>query len=218
MRGKYLILGLFLILSLAGCSLFTKPDDQDDPPETYTGGEISSLTMEIAGPTKVKLTWTDTFEDEDGFYIDRREWDGAWVEKMITVGVEVNTAIDNEAELGKVYYYRVRAFKGSAISQEEAHQLNFYLPAPQNIDYDFSWSNPRRICLFWDNVATWADSIVIAKKHSGEDWVPRYAVLPGSAIQYNDMDFYTNKTTTWSFTAHYGEQRSISPTLTIQAP
>lgn len=218
MRGKHLILGLFLILILAACSLFTKPDEQDDPPEIYSDGEITSLSMEIVGPTKVKLTWTDSFEDEDGFYVDRREWDGAWEEKIVMVGADVDSAVDSTAVLGTTYYYRVRAFKANAVSQEEAHQFNFFLPAPQNIDSDFNWNNPSRIRLFWDNVATWADSIVIAKKHSGEDWVPGYAVLPGSAVQYNDMDYNRNKTTTWSFTAYYSDKKSLSPTLTVQAP
>lgn len=215
MRNTIMILCGLLLLGLSGCDLFS-PEEED--PDPYTGGSVTNVQFHILSPTDVQLNWTEDYPDEDGFYVDRKLWNGAWEKKILQVGANTTMAVDTTAELGKVYYYKVYAFKGNQESEEEQVQYNFYLPAPQNLDYDFSWSQPNRMRLFWQNQAVWADSIVVARRLEGEQWTPHVAVLDGSATEYIDQDYNVSLTTSWGFTAYYQEHVSQQATLTMMPP
>ncbi len=214
MNKFFLFLGFAMLLLLSSCNWFTN----EDPPDVYTGGTVTSVTFELLSPTHVKLNWVENFPDETGFYVDRKLWDGAWQRKILHVGANVTTATDSTAELGKVYYYKIYAHRGEDESVEEEQQYNCFLPCPYNVDYDYSWSFPNRLRLFWTNQATWADSIVVAKRISGEEWTPHVAVLPGDATEYTDYTYNVNQITSWGFTAYYQEHVSQQHTITMMPP
>ncbi|HOY84637.1 MAG TPA: hypothetical protein PLQ80_05000 [Candidatus Syntrophosphaera sp.] len=214
-RLSLLLLGGLLLLVLASCDLLN-PDGDDPLP--YTGGTVSEVTFELLGPTEVRLNWAENFPDEDGFYVDRKLWDGAWERKIQSVAANATTVVDTTAQLGKVYYYKVYAFKGEQESVEEQQQYNCYLPAPADLDYDYSWSQPNRVRLFWLNKAAWADSIVVAKRLSGEQWTAHLAALPGSATEWTDLGYNHSQTVTWGFTAYFQDQVSQQATLTLMPP
>lgn len=216
-KALIIVFVALLALGLSSCNLF----NNDDDPEIYTGGSVTEVTFAVSSPTSVTLTWEEDFTDEDGFYVDRQAWDGGWQEwekKILTVDADVHTAIDTDADLGTSYRYRVYAFKGDAVSDEIAWDYNFWLPYPQNLDYDFSWATPTRIRFFWDNIAPWADSIVVAKRPAGEEWTPHYATLPGNATEYMDSSYDVSIDNTWGFTAYYQEHISSQYTITMMAP
>lgn len=210
---QILLAGILLVLA-AGCKPFVHEDD----PDPYTGGEVSGLTFQIIGPGVVKLFWQENFTDEDGFYVDRRRWDGQWESRILQAYPDQVCINDIFAELGQVYYYRVYAFKGNSLSLPVEAQFNFYLPPPANLDYDFSWNTPGRIRFFWTNEAAWADSIVVAKRLEGQDWVPRVAVLPGNAVDWTDLDYDVSQTATWSFTTYYQHYVSNPAQITMIPP
>ena len=204
-------------LGLSSCNLFSPDDD----PEVYTGGSVISVAFVVAGPHSVTLNWEEDFPDEDGFYVDRQIWDGgwqAWEKKILTVGADIHTAIDETAVMGSSYRYKVYAHKGDALSEETPRDYNFWLPYPKDMDYDFSWANPTRVRFFWNNEAPWADSIVVAKRPEGQEWTPRYATLGGNATEYWDTDFNVNIDNTWGFTAYYQNFISQQYTITLQTP
>jgi len=215
MRWYLLVVLCVALLCLGGCNLFG-PEDED--PDPYTGGTVSDVAFEIMGPASVKITWTENFADEDGFYVDRKLWDGEWERKILQCGPNETQVTDPSAVLGSVYYYKVYAFKGDRESEEEQVQYNFYLPWPQNVDYDFSWNQPGIIRFFWTNQAAWADSIVVAKRVSGGQWEAPYAVLAGNATEYTDPAYNVAVEATWGFTTYYQEHISSQTTITMMPP
>ncbi len=212
MKGIVAICAILLLI--AGCNLFTDTDD----PDIYAGGEVSSVTFQVEGPNTVRINWTETFPDEQGFYIDRKVWDGTWEKKLIQVPAEATTALDTTAVLGTVYYYKVYAYKNDAESVEEQVQYNFYLPAPKDPEYDFSWTNPTRIRISWENLAPWADSIRVSKKIGDGFWVTPYQVLAGDATEFMDNNFNVEVVNTWSIVAYYEEHFSQQALLTLMPP
>jgi len=213
---RYSIATLLIVLSLGlmSCDLF----NSDDDPEPYTGGEISAVTFEMLGPGQVKINWMENFADEDGFYVDRQKWPDAWERKYLNAGPNETSVVDEEAELGNVYYYKVYAVKGDRESDEEEQQFNFYLPSPINISYEYNWNLPNRIRLLWTNNATWADSIVIAKKVAEGEWASPYTVVAGGTTEFMDMDFNINVVNTWGFTTHYQDHISNQYLYTLMPP
>ncbi|NLG18241.1 MAG: hypothetical protein GX556_12985 [Fibrobacter sp.] len=206
---------LVFCFGLVSCNLLNPEDD----PERYTGGEVSAVSFDILGPGQIRIKWKENFTDEDGFYVDRKKWPETWERKVLHTGSNETTVTDNEAELGSIYFYKVYAVKGDRQSEEEDVQFNFDLPGPTNIETDFNWNRPDRIRLWWTNNATWVDSIVIAKKVSGEQaWTFPYAVLPGDATEFIDLDMNINVTNNWSFTAYYRNHKSIQNTCTLMPP
>lgn len=212
---RYLLLGICVcLLVLSGCDWFS-PDDEPDP---YTGGSVTNVSFEILSPTSVKITWAEDFPDEDGFYVDRKLWDGQWEHKILHCGSNETQVTDTNAVLGSVYYYKVYAVKGNKESVEDQVQYNFLLPWPYNVDYDYNWNQPGIIRFFWTNQAAWADSIVVAKRISGEQWVSPYAVLPGNATEYTDPSYTVTVEATWGFTTYYQEHISSQATITMMPP
>ena len=78
----------------------------------------SHLTAEAMSPFKVRLSWTDTSSDVDGFDIETRVWNGQWV-KTASVGKKSGTNDNREfidtvgIEPRRTYTYRVRAIRGT---------------------------------------------------------------------------------------------------------
>ncbi|MCG2761366.1 MAG: hypothetical protein L6407_09160, partial [Candidatus Delongbacteria bacterium] len=59
--------------------------------------------------TDVTLTWTDNSIGEDGFKIDRKIGDGAWVENYAVVDSNIVSFNETLPDTGK-YYYKVKAY------------------------------------------------------------------------------------------------------------
>lgn len=217
---KQLLSCLLLISTLVimGCNLFTKDDDDNDP-VLYEGGVVDSVRFQVMAPTSIQITWAETFTDEDGFYIDRKVWDGEWHNRILHVGPNVHSVIDETGDLDEVYYYHVYAYKGDAESVKEQIQYNFNLPYPDNVDWSYNPnSSPTHIRLFWTNLATWADSIVVAKKINYEVVDSHYAKLAGNATEYTDVAYDHALTTTYGFTAYYQDHTSQQYNLTLVPP
>jgi hypothetical protein len=219
--NRFLLFLIVLITAamLTGCP-FTPEEDDNDPeePTLYTGGEIAGVTFEVLGPNSVRIRWSENFPDEEGFVIDRKEWDGEWTYNLLTTSANDTTVVDDTAALDKIYYYHVYAFKGNAHSVKDQIQYNFNLPYPANIDYDYSWSNPNRIRMFWSNLAPWADSIVVAKRLDYGTWTPGYAILSGAAEGYTDTAYNVQTTTSYGYTAYYQDHQSQQYVITFQPP
>lgn len=211
---RYLLLAGMILILTASCKPFVHEDD----PDPYTGGEVSALSFQIVGPGVVKLSWNENFPDEDGFYVDRRRWDGPWETRILQAYPNQVCITDIFATMGEVYFYRVYAFKGNSLSEPVEQQYNFLLPPPADVDYDFDWNAPTRIRFFWTNQAAWADSIVVAKRLEGQDWTPNVAVLSGNACEWTDPSYDVTTSTTWSFTTLYQEHASIPALITMVPP
>jgi Zn-dependent metalloprotease len=75
----------------------------------------SNLVGTAASTTSAKLTWKDNTTDETGFRIERATVGTSFV-KVATVGVNITTYTNTGLPTNTVYYYRVKAIKGVAMS------------------------------------------------------------------------------------------------------
>jgi len=208
----------FLALLLLVTSFGLVSCKSDDDPKPYTGGEISAVSFEILGPDSIRINWAESFTDEDGFYVDRQRWPNTWQRKVLHLGPNETSVVDDSLRLGEVYYYKVYAVKGGRESEEDEVQLIFNVPHPIDVGCDFNWNQPNRIRLFWTNNAAWADSIWISKQEGDQDWVVPYAVVPGNAIEFIDMDMNIEVANTWSFVSFSRGYQSNAYLYTLMPP
>ncbi len=210
---KLLLPFLFIfVLIMSGCNLFNKDDDNNST-TSYTSGIVDSVRFQVLSPTSIRLSWYENFSDEEGFRIDRKIWDGEWHYSIQVVGPNIHTVVDTTADLGKIYYYHVYAFKGHAESVKTQLQYNFDLPCVYNMDWQY-YSNPHWIRMYWINQAPWADSIVVKKDINYAHNNVRLGVLPGNATEYwvydNDWTVYTTYYYTTYFQNHQSQEAGVT--------
>lgn len=102
-------------LFLAGC------DDDSDvvvlPPEAP-----SNLTVTQDNQGNIVLNFTDNADDETGFVVERSTAADTGFDPIATLGPNVTTFTDEASNLtpGTTYYYRVRAIRGTDVSEYTA--------------------------------------------------------------------------------------------------
>jgi hypothetical protein len=72
----------------------------------------SDLSVTVAGPNALDLSWMDNSSGEDGFKIERSLTSGSGFSEIDTVGMNVTSYQDSGLETGTTYYYRVCAYNG----------------------------------------------------------------------------------------------------------
>ena len=71
----------------------------------------SNLRATVLSETSIKLDWSYSLNDHDGFRIDRKVGSGGtWSLNHATVGPSIRTFTDTGLTTGTTYYYRVRAY------------------------------------------------------------------------------------------------------------
>ena len=77
----------------------------------------TSLDVQSSGINEITLSWSDKSAVEDGYIIERMESpDTSFIVLDTLKESGVTEYVDNEVEQGKTYTYRVKAYKGSAVS------------------------------------------------------------------------------------------------------
>jgi len=88
----------------------------------------SELNLQELDQNKIKLTWTDNSEGEDGFIIDKKIGGTNWVMSYTTVDSNVISFIDDISEPCGTYYYRIRSYSGTYTSENSnVKQINILL-------------------------------------------------------------------------------------------
>ncbi|MCK4357380.1 MAG: hypothetical protein KAW92_01305 [Candidatus Cloacimonetes bacterium] len=70
----------------------------------------SNLTLQKPDDNKIKISWIDNSDGEEGFYIDKKIGGLDWVIEYSTVDSNVTNWIDDITQPCGTFYYRVRAF------------------------------------------------------------------------------------------------------------
>lgn len=75
--------------------------------------QTTTFSATAVGPFMVRLDWSDSASDEDGYEIEVMAWNGKWV-NIATTLPNVTTYLDRAGiEPLKTYTYRIRPFRGS---------------------------------------------------------------------------------------------------------
>lgn len=132
LRSSLVALGLSLSLVQAGCGSAEANADagpQSQPPGAPTGFSV----MEMG--TGAHAMWNDTFSDETGFELARKDGAAEWTIVM-TLAANVDNYHDGSITPGVTYTYRVRALSAvgpGAWSAEATIELPLLAPgAPSN--------------------------------------------------------------------------------------
>ncbi len=94
---------------------------------------LLSLLATPAYALSLRLTWTDTSNNEDGFNIERRtDPIGSYGAKIGSTGPDIATYTDTTITAGQRYCYRVQAFNTGGVSNysNEACATPVVLPPP----------------------------------------------------------------------------------------
>ncbi len=74
------------------------------------------LVLTIMDNTKIKLTWEDVCQTEDGYHIDKKIGGLEWVESYSVLDSNVTSYLDEIDQPCGTFSYRVRAFQGENLS------------------------------------------------------------------------------------------------------
>lgn len=72
----------------------------------------TGLLAWASGPTQVSVTWVDTTDNEEGFYLERAPAGSSAYARIATLGANIETAQDDVVSAAAKYSYRVQAFNG----------------------------------------------------------------------------------------------------------
>ena len=117
-KGLIGIYSLLLVLCIISCSNnSTAPNIEILTPSSFYVIQIDSCN--------IKLTWFDNCSGEDGYDIERREYDSEFY-PLIILAPNDTTYIDSTVNKDEIYYYRIRALgtsENSDFSNEESNAL-----------------------------------------------------------------------------------------------
>ena len=146
-------------------------DDTSTPTTTITGTESTPTTKTTSASIKkateltavdtpsdqggsIDLAWTkSTTTDVEGYQVYRKDSEDADFEAVVAVDKDQLTYTDSGIETNKIYFYSVRAYKGSSESvdsnEAQAEAVDNLAPeAPKN--FKLAKSTTEAITLSWD--------------------------------------------------------------------
>lgn len=128
---------------------------------TATLNSPSDLSLEKLDTQKVRLSWTDNSEGEQGFLIDRQKGNLEWEIGYTTVDSNCTTYVDDILEPCGTFNYRIRAYNGDffSLNSDEA-TINIFLELVGEIE---TTGSPQDV--FISDATNWY--AVIADNFSG---------------------------------------------------
>lgn len=160
------------------------------PPPLTVPIAPDNLVATLSPPNTINLTWRDNSNNEDEFHLEKKDPDsGTWTEIGI-LGSNTTSYTDPGLELGKTYYYRVRAKNsiGYSTYSNEAHATtSSSLPipsAPSNLTA--ALTPPNTIDLLWNDNSNNEEAFHIERKESASGSWSEIGVLGGNTTSFTD--------------------------------
>ena len=164
------------------------------------------MTYDQLTITSIELNWNDNSEVEDGFKIDKKVGTNAWQTEYASVGEDITTWTDTNAEINEDLQYRVYAYSGSNQSTSiETDIIDNTFPAPQNLTYTLeSISYPTAdIHLDWDYSISGIDGFKIKKNGTLLS-----EVISAGTTEWTDTGVNIDNSNTYQVLAFYQSNNS----------
>ena len=157
------------------------PHDSKTDPDSWSPSNLKIEQLEIK---KVKLTWKDNTDGEDGYRIDRKKGDNNWKIVVGEVGKDVKEWIDTNHSFDESNKYQVYGFAGNNTSSKEPGNITPLIPAPSNVTVK---QDPLdKITLTWKDNSVGEDGFKIDRRVGNEDWVTGYGTVSGNETSWSE--------------------------------
>ena len=168
-----------------------------------TNLQLQQLTLK-----EIKLTWQDNSSGEEGFMIDRKVGNGAWVVSYGVVEENTECWIDTSAVLDEMNYYRLYAYvKGINTSKIEKN-LNHAIPAPNNLQ--IRQLSDVELKLSWRDNSIGEEGFKIDRKVGANDLTDCYGATEADITEWNDNAPVFGEVNYYRIYAYLGEKKSSS--------
>lgn len=170
-----------------------------DPPAAPTG-----LSVRVASPTQLTLTWTDNSSNETGFAIWRKVGSGDF-SRLSGTPANVTTFTDRGLTPNTAYTYRVRAGNSSGISawSNDAASTTLVAPPAAPTGLSVTASSSSQLDLAWTDNSSNETGFAIFRKSGSGDFA-QIAVAPAKATSFSDRGLSPNTTYTYRVRAVSG--------------
>jgi len=176
----------------------------------------TDLTFTKENIYSIKLDWVDHSDGEDGFKIDKRVGTNEWDIGFATVGQNIQTWTDSNADINENLEYRVYAFKGSNISSAVTTSIiDNTFPAPT--DLTITQASLTSTNLTWTDNSIGEERFEIERKLSSESTFVKIGEVTGSdaaSKTFNDVTLETSESYDYRIKAFNGIYSSLYLTNT----
>ncbi|MHA1784057.1 MAG: LamG-like jellyroll fold domain-containing protein [Candidatus Helarchaeota archaeon] len=167
----------------------------------------SDLQYDNITISSIKLTWQDNSSGEDGFKIDKKINNSAWIMEYGIVNENIQEWNDNNAEINDVLSYRIYTYYLDNKSQNiETGSIDNILPEPYNVDYEVI--SPGNIQIFWNYDAIGIQGFIVSRKVDEQTWVENYASVDYVTNQWVDNNLIPGSTHYYKVRAYYEDKYS----------
>ena len=144
-----------------------------------------NLTATTGGQSQINLAWTDNSNNEDGFKIERKTTNGAYVE-IATVGANLASYADLNLAAATQYFYRLRAVNngGPSSYSNEANATTLQGPpaAPGNLTAVTISNN--QINIAWTDHASNEAGFKIERKTGNAGTFAQIATVSANVVSF----------------------------------
>jgi len=165
----------------------------------------SNLNVTTIDDQSVRLTWMDNCTFESGFKIERKEESGSYVQ-INDVDANATTYDDDSLTVGKVYFYRVKAYSSSNSSDySNEKSITTVFPAPSNLNVT-ALGNPD-VRLTWTDNCSFESGFRIERKEESGSYV-QIAEVGANVTSFDDAGLAFGKTYYYRVRAFTAQNRS----------
>ncbi len=150
----------------------------------------SNMELQQLDATKVKLTWNDNSNFEDGFKIERKVGSGNWG-IIGNTSANVDTWTDNDAPFEQSITYKVYAYANSYNSNDIQSNIFLTIPTPSNLNLQHAGIN--NVLISWNDNCSFEDGYKMDRKIGNGSWENEIAVLGSNNTSWTDQDLPFNE-------------------------
>ncbi|UCE67565.1 MAG: hypothetical protein JSU85_06010 [Candidatus Zixiibacteriota bacterium] len=209
---NWIIISLTVTL-LCGCGEKVTPP-HESASTIHSPSDLSAL---IITGTTLELTWTDNSDNEDGFYIMRREvtsdTNSAQWEVIETLAANILVFYDSTVVIGEKYDYRINAFNSITESEfSNTASISFSIPdAPSGLIVEVL--SDSKVALSWIDNSDNETNFLVCRQDTGVVIIS--GITAANVISYVDSNLAGNTQYSYYVAASNSLGNSSSETVIV---